>query len=621
MKPQTTTGELWDRAVAHHRAGRKKEAEAFCRKVIARKPLHDRALFLLSAVLFEAGRFEETGHYLERLVAIAPRPEYLTNLGEAYRRQGELEAAAAACARALAADPDLPEAHHNLGLTLMNAGAPAEALPHLARAAELRPDSAQFQVSLAWGLLGLHRVDASIAHCRRAIALAPDLASAHHHLGDALTDQGDRSAAIASYRRAVELDPADHDAHSNLILVALTDPGYDAAKLGAEARAWARLHAEPLRGHRRPHTNDRDPERRLRVGYVSPDFRSHPARQFFRPLLRHHDPSAFEVYLYSSVERPDAATAAYRASAGDRFREIRRMDDVRVAELVRRDQIDILVDLAVHGAGHRLRVFACKPAPIQMTWLGYPGTTGLDAIDYRVTDPFLDPPGTNLDVYSEASWHLPETFWCYDGLEADLPVGPLPLRAAGFVTFGCLGSPRKVQPGVVSLWGRVLGAVPGSRLVMYAEEHSHEAFRRAFAAAGVQADRVDFAGRVAHRQYLERYNQIDIGLDTFPFAGGTTSLDAVWMGVPVLTLSGGTVLHRAGASIATNLGLPELIARSEDDYVARAVRLARDPEQLSELRAALRSRVERSPLGDTPRFARHLEAGYREAWRRYCQGP
>jgi protein O-GlcNAc transferase len=618
LKPQVTTGELWERALAHHRAGRSREAEALCRKVIARKPMHDRALFMLSALLFEAGRFEETSRYLERLVTIAPHPEYLTNLGEAYRRQGELEAAAAACQRALAADPDLPEAHHNLGLTLMNAGAPAAALPHLERAEALRPGSAHFQVSLAWGLWGLHRVDEAIVHCRQALALAPDLASAHHQLGNALTDQGDRGGAIASYRRAVALDPADHDAHSNLILVALTDPSYDAAKLGSEARAWARLHAEPLRGHRRPHTNDTDPERRLRVGYVSPDFRSHPARQFLLPLLRHHDPAAFEVYLYSSVERPDGATEEYRAWAGDRFREIRRLDDVSAAELVRRDRIDVLVDLAVHGAGHRLRVFACKPAPVQMTWLGYAGTTGLDTIDYRITDSFLDPPGTSLDAYAEASWHLPETFWCYDALEAGLPVGPLPALAAGLVTFGCLGSPRKVQPEVVSLWTRVLSAVPGSRLMMYAEQHAHEAIRRAFAAAGVRADRVELGGRVARRQYLQRYNRIDVGLDTFPFAGGTTSLDALWMGVPVVTLSGGSALHRAGVSIAMNLGLPELVASSQEEYVAKAVHLARDVERLSQLRAQLRPRLEASPLGDAARFARHLEAGYRAAWKRHC---
>ena len=616
MKPQRTTADLLERATAHHRAGRPKEAEAFYRKVLARKPQHDGALFMLSGLLFEAGRFEEASLFLERLVAAAPHPAYLTNLGEAYRRQGELDAAAAACRRALDADPDLPEAHHNLGLTLMNAGAPHLARPHLERALALRPDSPQFQVSLAWMLLQLHRVAESAAHCRRAIALAPDLAAAHHHLANALTEEGDRSGAIASYRRAVELDPADHDAHSNLILVALTDPSYGAASLGAEARAWAKLHADPLREHQRPPLDDDgDPERRLRVGYVSPDFRGHhPLRQFLMPLLRNHDRSRFDFYLYGSVERPDAVTEEYQAWAGERFRDIRRMDDVSAAELVRRDRIDILLDLSVHGAGHRLRLFACKPAPIQMTWLGYAGTTGLDAVDYRLTDRHLDPPGTDLGVYAETSLHLPETFWCYEAPESDLSVRPLPALAAGFITFGCLGSPRKVHPGVVSLWARVLGAVPGSRLLLVAEEHAREPMRRAFGAAGIAGDRIEFTGRLPRRQYLELYHRIDVALDTFPFAGGTTSLDASWMGVPVVTLTGETALHRAGVSIAMNLELPELIAGSPDEYVLVASELARDRERLSLLRAQLRARLEGSPLGDAPRFARQLEAIYRTVW-------
>ena len=616
MKPQRTTADLLERAAAHHRAGRPKEAEAFYRKVLARKPQHDRALFMLSGLLFESGRFEEASLFLQRLVALAPHPAYLTNLGEAHRRQGDLDAAATACKRALAADPDLPEAHHNLGLTLMNAGAPDEARPHLERAVALRPDSAQFHVSLAWMLLQLHRLAESTAHCRRALELAPNLAAAHHHLANALTEEGDRGGAVASYRRAVALDPTDHDAHSNLILVALTDPSYDAAGLGAEARAWAKLHADPLHGHQRPHVaDDGDGDRRLRVGYVSPDLRGHhPSRHFLMPLLRHHDRSLFDIYLYGSVERPDAVTDEYRAWAGDHFRDIRRMDDVSAAELVRRDRIDILVDLAVHGAGHRLRLFACKPAPIQMTWLGYAGTTGLDSIDYRLTDPFLDPPGTDLGVYAESSLHLPETFWCYDALESDLPVRPPPALAAGFITFGCLGSPRKVHPGVVSLWARVLGAVPRSRLLLVAEAHARASVLRAFGAAGIEADRIAFTGRVHRREYLEHYHRIDIGLDTFPFAGGTTSLDASWMGVPVITLSGETVLHRAGVSIARNLALPELVAGSSDQYVSVASGLARDLERLTGLRSQLRSRLEASPLGDARRFARHLEAAYRTVW-------
>jgi protein O-GlcNAc transferase len=619
LKAAKSSSELLERALAHHRAGRAKEAESLYRQLVSRNPQHQQALFHLSVLLFEAGRFEEAGRYLERLVAMDPnQPVLLTNLGEAYRRQGELERAAAAFERVLAGDPDFPEARQNLGITLMDAGKPADALPHLARAVALRPDSVRFRVSLAWALLKLERPEESAEQAARAVELDPSHAPAHLHLANALNDLGQRGGAIASYRRAVELDPSDYRAHSNLILVALADPLWDARMLFSETRAWAKLHAESLRKHERPHPNDDSTERRLRIGYVSPDFRAHPVRQFLMPLLRHHDPAAVEVFLYSSVERPDFSTEEYRALAGERFRDIRLMDDVDAAELVRRDRIDVLVDLAVHGAGHRLRVFACKPAPVQMTWVGYSGTTGLDTMDYRITDPHFDPPGTELTVYSETSLHLPESFWCYDALEGDLPVAPLPALAAGHVTFGCLNSYRKVHAGALELWARVLREVPGSRLALLVADHPR--VRRELDAAGLDPSRVDFGGRVSRREYLERYHRIDLALDTFPFAGGTTSLDAVFMGVPVVTLTGGTTLHRAGVTIAQNLRLPELVASTHDEFVARAVELTRDLTRLSVLRAGLRARLEASPLGDYPRFARNMETAYRTVWKRWCGG-
>ena len=619
MKAPKTPAELFGRALAYHRAGRTEEAESFYRKVIFRNPKHIQALFGLGGVLFESGRYAEASRFLERLVAVCPdEPMYLTNLGEAYRRQGALDRAAAAFERALAEDPDLAEAHQNLGITLVDAGAPADALPHLERAVALQPNHLRFRVSLAWALLKLYRVEESIVHCRRAVELDPVFAPAHHHLASALTEHGDRSGAIASYRRAVELDPSDYDAHSNLILVALTDPSHDAVALLAETRACAKVHAEPLREHWRPHANVKNPRRPLRIGYVSPDFRAHPVQQFLIPLFQHHDPSVVEVILYASVDRPDFVTEKYRAIAGERYRDIRRVDDASADALIRRDQIDILVDLALHGAGNRLRLFARKPAPVQMTWVGYAGTTGLDAMDYRITDSYFDPPGSDLGVYSETSLHLPESYWCYDALEVDLPVGPLPALGAGHITFGCLNSPRKVHPGVLSLWARVLRAIPGSRLFVYIDDHAQDAVRRILVAEGVEAGRIDLGGRVSRRQYLERYNRIDIVLDTFPFAGGTTSLDAIWMGVPFVTLTGAPTLQRAGLSIAMNLGLPELVANSPDQFVTRAVDLSSDVERLGQWRAGLRARLAASPFGDVPRFARNLESIYRTAWLRYC---
>jgi protein O-GlcNAc transferase len=620
VKAPLAPKQLLERARAFRAAGRNHEAEAAYRRLLASSANHPDALFELSVLFFEAGAIEESIRLLDRLLAVRPDDVVaLTNLGEACRRSGAPERAVAAFTRILDLDPDFPEAHHNLGITLMTAGRDGEALQHLSRALALRPESAPFHVSLSWALLRHGRAEESLAHCRRALELDPNHAPAHHHLANALVELGERAEAIASYRRAYTLDPNDHDAHSNLILVALTNPAYDAKALLAEGRRWARLHAESLRSRRRPHGVDRNPDRPLRVGYVSPDFRAHPSRQFLAPLFAHHDPSAFTIYLYASVDQPDRVTEAYRASVGKRFRDIRRLDDVAAAELVRSDRIDILVDLALHSSGGRLRLFACKPAPVQITWLGYAGTTGLDAMDYRMTDPYLDPPNTDLSVYSEACLHLPETSWCYAALdEADVPVSPLPALASGTVTFGCQNSYRKVHPGVLSVWARLLRALPEARLFLYAEEAGRPVMLRALGEAGVLPERVDFGARVPRRAYLERYQRIDIGLDTFPFTGATTSLDALWMGVPVVTLTGATSLHRAGACLAMNLGLPDLVASSEADYVAKAIELARDLPRLAQLRATLRERLEASPLGDAPRFARHMEAAFRSVWRRYC---
>jgi len=506
-----------------------------------------------------------------------------------------------------------------LASILMDAGAYAPALPLLDEALRLGPDGARLRAAAARACFNLGQVDGALMHAQRAAELAPHVASYRRQLADLLDAHGEKASAIASYRRAIELDGSDHTVHSALIVAMLSSPEFTANDHYAEARAWAERHAVPLRRRLPAPSNDRNPERRLRIGYVSPDFREHAIQQFLVPLLEHHDQAAVEIFLYSSVDRPDLATDWYRRFAGNNFRDIRSMDDVSAANLVRSDRIDVLVDLALHSSAGRLRVFACRPAPVQISWLGYVGTTGLDAIDYRITDNVLDPPDANSGLYSETCLRLPDTLWCYAALDSTLAVNPLPALSANHVTFGSQNTSRKLHPGLLALWGRVLGAVPGSRLFLHAEEHARERLQRDLAREGVEPDRIEFGGRVPRLEYLQRYQRIDIGLDTFPFNGATTTLDAAWMGVPVVTLSGALPLQRAGASIMTNLGLPEFIATSEDAFVAKAVALASDLNHLSELRASLRSRLTNSPLGNVPLYARHVEAAYRTAWRRYCE--
>ena len=295
------------------------------------------------------------------------------------------------------------------------------------------------------------------------------------------------------------------------------------------------------------------------------------------------------------------------------------LSDERLAEVIRADRIDILVDLSAHMASNRLLVFARKPAPVQVTYLAYCSTTGLHTMDYRLTDPFLDPPGQPQPYYSEESVWLPETYWCYRPLLDVPPAGPLPARAAGHVTFGCLNNFCKVTPSTLAAWRDLLGAVPGSRLLLHAHAGSHrERVRAFFAEGGVDSGRVEFVGLVPLPEYLALYDRIDVGLDPFPYAGGTTTCDALWRGVPVISLAGQTAVARAGLSILSNAGLPELVARTPEEYVRLATDLARDLPRLVSLRSGLRGRLERSPLTDAPRFARNVEGALRGMWRRWC---
>ena len=389
-------------------------------------------------------------------------------------------------------------------------------------------------------------------------------------------DQAKMEETLACFRRALELKPDYAEAHSNLVYTLIFCPGYDAQALCEEHRRWDQQHAAPLAKFIQPHANDRSPDRRLKVGYVSPDFRSHSEGFFTVPLFSAHDHENFEIVCYADVLRPDDITERLRSYA-DTWRNITGLDHEQVVERIRRDGIDILVDLTMHMARNRLLVFARKPAPVQACWLAYPGTTGVSTIDYRITDPYLDPPGLYDDCYSEESIRLPDTFWCYDPLDSEPAVNALPAAEKGYISFGCLNNFCKVNPVVLKIWAQVLNAVARSRLTILAGEGTHRQHALdLLAEEGVVGDRVTFAAHQPRQQYLRYYHGIDIGLDTIPYNGHTTSLDSYWMGVPVVTLVGETVVGRAGLSQLTNLGLPELIASNPEQYVRIAAELAQD---------------------------------------------
>jgi predicted O-linked N-acetylglucosamine transferase (SPINDLY family) len=399
-------------------------------------------------------------------------------------------------------------------------------------------------------------------------------------------------------------------------------PDYDAQRIAQEHSRWNRQHAEPLKQFIGPHRNGRIRDRRMRIGYVSPDLRQHSVAYFLENLLAHHDASSVEVFCYSDVIRPDATTARMQKLCAQ-WREIVGLKDTEVDQKVREDRIDILVDLAGHTANNRLLLFARKPAPIQVTYLGYPDTTGLRAMDYRLTDAYADPPDVT-GGYSEQLVRLPETFLCYRPSYGAPEIGPAPALESGRVTFGSFNALAKVNAPLVAMWSKILEQIPNSRLILKNQGLGSAGARRHileyFAAHHIAPDRVELMGWArSEAGHLQLYNRIDIALDTFPYHGTTTSCEALWMGVPVVTRAGSAHVSRVGVSLLSNVGLAELVTDSQEKYVQLARELAHDLSRLSNLRSTLRKRMEQSPLMDAPRFARNVESAYRQMWRRWCE--
>jgi predicted O-linked N-acetylglucosamine transferase (SPINDLY family) len=605
--------------VALNEQGKTDEAVIAYRRAVELKPDYAEAHSNLGNALKYQRKLDEAVAAYRR--ALELKPDYAlvhNNLGNVLKDQGKLREAVAAYRRALELKRDYAEAHNNLGIALVDEQKLDEAIGCYRRALELKPDYAEAHNNLGIALGEQEKLDEAVACYRRALELKPDYAGAHNNLGNVLKDQGKLDEAVACYRRAVELAPDRPEIHSNLVYTQVFRLASDARTLYEEQRRWSRVHADPLARFVEPHANDRSPDRRLRVGYVSPDFRSHPIGTFLLPLLESHDRQRFEIFCYASVRVPDAMTGRCRVRA-DVWRDVLGLSDERVAGAIREDRIDILVDLTMHMADNRLLVFARKPAPVQVTYLAYCGTTGLDTMDYRLTDPYLDPPGREEPFYRERSVRLPETYWCYrPGIEAP-PANGLPALETGQVSFGSLNNFCKVSPATLAAWSRLLHVVPGSRLLLHAHAGSHRRRVRTFLAEqGVSPERLTLVDFLPMAEYFGVYRQIDVALDPFPYGGGTTTCDALWMGVPVVSLAGATAVGRGGLSILSNVGLAELAARDAEQYVEIAAALAKDLPRLSELRAGLRSRMQKCPLMDAPRFARNVEAAYREMWRRWC---
>jgi protein O-GlcNAc transferase len=598
--------------------GRIEEAIDAFEESLRLRPGNVSALGNLSIALREAGRLDESIAALEKIVEV--KPDWLqanATLAFTLHRSGRVNQAIGFYRKVLMLKGDEPETCSNLSAALSDIGKYEEAIEMARKAIEISPTFAD-----AWANLGdaerkAGRPQESLIASRKALELRPGFALAHNNLGNALRDTGRIDDAVREFRKALMIDPTYVAAASNLLFSLHFHEGYTPAAILAEHQEWNRRFALPLEPRNPHYSNDRSPDRPLRIGYVSADFRNHVVGANILPLFRYRDRDSIHVTCYSNVALPDAVTERFRELADD-WRPVAGVEDAQVARRIADDRIDILVDLSLHTDGNRLLVFARRPAPVQITFAGYPGTTGLTAIGYRLTDPWLDPAGLNDACYSEQSIRLPGSFWCYQPVGGEPEVNEPPASKSGRITFGCLNNVVKAGASCLRLWAQALKAVPDSSIELLCAPGARR--DEVVAALGVTANRVRFHDYQPRPQYLRLYHNIDISLDTFPYNGHTTSLDSWYMGVPVVSLVGQTAVSRAGLGHAANLNLAEFAARSPDEFVRITTKLAGDQARLTQLRRDLRSRMRSSALMDGARFARNIERAYRDIWRQWCAG-
>jgi protein O-GlcNAc transferase len=522
--------------------------------------------------------------------------------------------------RALQLKPHFAEAHNNLGNVLKDQGKLDEAVSCYERALQLKPDGAAEHNNLGTAWKNRGKLDKAMACYQRAVQLKPDDASAHNNLGDVFKDQGRLDEALACFRRALQLKPDFAAAHSNFLLAIQYRVGVSLSELAVVHAEYDRLHAAPLRTVRTLHENDRDPHRRLRLGFVSPDFGRHPVGYFLIRALENLDRGQCETVCYSNRMIKDDLTSRFQAAAAI-WRDVRGLSDEGLTEQILKDRIDVLFDLSGHTAGNRLLVFARKPAPIQITWIGYDGTTGLEAIDYILADSHTIPAGQEV-WYREQVLRMPHGYVCYDPPTTSPEAGPLPAAKNGYIRFGSFNNLAKITPHVVEVWAKVLDRVPFSRLELKYKGLGDESVCRRylglFTALGVDPSRVELTPPSAYAEYFSAYGEVDLALDPFPFGGSITTCDALWMGVPVITCPGETFVNRHTLSHLSSVGLMETIAGTLEEYVELAVSLAADLPRLASLRAGLRQRMAASSLCDGKRFAANLMHVLRDAWQDWC---
>jgi len=603
-------------------AGDTDGAVAAYRTAVAIDPKDAPSSYNLARLLSARGELARAEELLRAALRARPEfPEAWVALSNVNDLQGKLAAAESAVRKALEQRPEYAGAWYNLGDVLKKLGREREAEAALRRVVEIDPQHAGGWFRLGEVLLGLGRLEEAETALRHAIAIEPASAPAHRLLGLTLRKDLRIAEALEMFAAARALAPQSFAFEPAELYTLTSFDGISEEELFARHRAFgARLEKAIPPRFAQP-SNLRDPERRLRIGYVSGDFRFHPVALFLIPVLQRHDRSACEIRCYSTNEERDEVTAQV-LEMSDTWLDCAKMSDTELADAINRDRIDVLVDLTGHSGVPCLNVFAQQPAPVQVTWLGYLNSTGLTRIQYRLCDAYTDPPGESERVHTETLVRLPHSQWCYRPFLLMDHASEPPMRANGFVTFGSFNSPVKISGTTRRLWCDILGRVPDSRMVIVGlpEGRARERLLQDFTSAGIAASRITMAGRVSLAEYFRWFDAVDIALDTMPYSGGTTTCDALWAGVPVVTAPGARPFSRSAGSMLATAGLSEWIASTPEEYVRLAAEFARKEEVIADLRRTLRKRMRESPLMDEAQFTRDLEAAYRRMWRAWCDG-
>ncbi|KAF0192321.1 MAG: hypothetical protein FD165_946 [Gammaproteobacteria bacterium] len=606
----------------HHNQQQYADATACFDELLTLQPADAGAWLGLGNSQFAAGLATQAAGAYRRAIRIQPDfPEALVNLGNVLHAAGESAQALELYRQALRSQPDNVVIFNNIGNACHHLGRSAEAIAAYQEAVRRRPNYASAHNNLG-NVLQLHgQLGEAIDHYRVALKHQPDYALAWNNLASALQYQGNLAGAQQCFRQALAGNPDFPAAHSGLLMALNYDPAVTAAEIYAQHLAWGRRY--PAAGRATGRARRQDTQRRLKIGYLSPDFRDHPVASFAQALFARHGGSADEIVGYADVAAADAVTGQLKHLA-DHWRMVAGISDEQLAALVAQDEIDILVDLAGHTANNRLPLLARRLAPVQVSYLGYPNTTGLAAMDYRITDRWADPPGASDECHTESLLRLPGGFLCYAPPEDAPPPAPSPYHANGCITFGSFNNQAKLTEAAIALWSTLLTELPDARLVLknnsLADAGTRALCHERFAHYGIAPARVELLGRLpARADHLALYRRIDIALDTFPYNGTTTTCEALWMGVPVVVLAGTMHAGRVGVSILNQIGLPELIAADATAYRDVVRRLAGETARLAKWRSELRERMQASPLCDPRRFHQELHAAYRQMWQRWCE--